>query len=50
MLTFLERTIILCKRVSSLVSIIISALAVIVAVLKLIEAIQSAKEETKHEK
>ncbi|UZE92571.1 MAG: hypothetical protein IB616_01805 [Methanosarcinales archaeon] len=49
MLTFVERTTILCKKVNSLVSIIISALAVIVAVLKLIEAIESVKEETKHE-
>ncbi len=49
MLTFVEHAIRLCKKVNSLVSIIISALAVIVAVLKLIEAIQSTKEETKHE-
>ena len=50
MLTSVERAIMLCKKVNLLVSIIISALAVIVAVLKLIEAIQSAKEEMKHEK
>ncbi len=49
MLTFVERTIILCKKVNSLVSITISALAVIVAVLKLIEAIEFVREETKHE-
>jgi len=49
MLTFVEHAVILCKKVNSLVSIIISALAVIITVLKLIEAIESVREETKHE-
>jgi len=49
MLTFVEHAIVLCKKVNLLVSTIISALAVIVAVLKLIEAIESIREEAKHE-